>query len=1663
MTDAWSVSNILTHYHKIGHLQLVTYAIYTVKEDAMDQYLLELELQIRHQHPHILLIYYNKSLYHFSLDEPKKYDGGEHDNSAGSGSSKLHLLYPQLILQHENTVAAGELANPSRVAKSAASRKKGKDDSPVDEHLAFASLSFLKAVKKCIVYSLSLSGQMQIFGNYLVARAPGSSFQKTVVQTDPILLGNGDLIVSLSQRNSLKLFETLALDVHLEMADYANSFVIYVLPSGLRCHLYDTVNYEQNFTYVASKSSENLLRLLKYSMGVDLTKKKQILWAKLIPNLQHLNNQTSNISHFVHDVENKKYILWPWELCLLQFGSVEECVQTDPDPSAKDPLSLVSDFLQFSINCHNAEPALKPPVPEPIGLTDPGSVGNIPPFSIPSALSTGASTGGEETKHETQMLNQVPNIFLQDDTFFDPSDPNVGLEPKHNATEQPKSEEEDLEDLFGYSLDSDTKKNTQDEGSADEKQEDIKKEENDFKEDHEDFEQDNETENVQKSPASRDSNIQEESDVSFQVGNKQTGEESFINIPRDQMITAPFEPLTTTYDDPGAPLPIMPTPILQSTPFHSLTANTAQAKPPAEAKKGGRGLSGDGYVFSPISFNPKIRSSIDTKYGKGGKFYVAREASSGPEESRSRLRETSVYNATDLPFRREVNSSAPETEEAFLDGIERRDERGEEREGERTEPAEMQRTDRGDTMRTDRGDTFDDTFHMGIEDVEDEDDEDEEEDDDEESDVDEEFSSGELRTSPLKLNTTLGDIFHWPPALAVDTQKQTQASFALGSGLLSPGQTRALGSKGESPFGTVLSDAQYLSFSPMPAAEKAPSHIDTAIGDEAEKKEEAAPASGAGELTNCLPLILRSINVYSIPSRFLLRNALQWGGVALAPGFDMDVDNDDDFDSPGALSVRAAHLDEFLHWLTGNLVFSGGGRARPKRMRLCAPARMLEEAGAPQNSAAQNGAHIKTGAGSDSVALDGEVSPEVARVFASVFPLSYQIALGEFVTESEQKPLPADDQLFLGDMGENGPGDVFWHTLAPEQQHRGGFERYRRQRLDKPSRPADDAHVFSTGDVKATVLKNDDTLNVSVVGTRLWRHLNFRPVGGPKRFQVVLISEASGGLAHDAAHDWGDAMLGFLAMLQSSFRENHLGSISPLSLQPPATRPDLEGISNGLMLVPRAPGTAYRDFYKSVDRRLWALAELVKLDLINKTRRFDFGRPLLVLFVSFDQSLAQALQHAKLCRNLRLFLSDHRLAVVELFSHVVAGDQVVRQSRARRRLRYLLAGALARLSLALYDKCPARDARAARLHTHLVRAPPETLALRWAATAGRESFHDGVFLHVAYERSVDKRWICAAWLDPLGLATGVRLWFCPRDGTGHSLEHVIGALWTEASALLRRLAEGPATGKRFLVLTRISSIIPDDELVFWKQLTAKNKDVSLVVVSTSRLPRSLFAQKDGGAKVLSPETAMRETEMAMKAGAGVEGMGAGESEMGTMSTMGAMGTMGAAIMGSDSGVEAKAPGTTKDPGEKAELPLAFLRGAPFMGAPFLGLSPPEAPAADYVLRDPRLDIVGVVPRTPLPSFNSPTRFGLRTGYLVRETRAKRYLVFEVTLLSCLAHWSLGGVMRLLLHHYKKLMVLNDILGVAGDEVETLVPWHINAVVKTVDYLVHVNVDQATTP
>ena len=83
------------------------------------------------------------------------------------------------------------------------------------------------------------------------------------------------------------------------------------------------------------------------------------------------------------------------------------------------------------------------------------------------------------------------------------------------------------------------------------------------------------------------------------------------------------------------------------------------------------------------------------------------------------------------------------------------------------------------------------------------------------------------------------------------------------------------------------------------------------------------------------------------------------------------------------------------------------------------------------------------------------------------------------------------------------------------------------------------------------------------------------------------------------------------------------------------------------------------------------------------------------------------------------------------------------------------------------------------------------------------------------------------------------------------------------------------------------------------------------------------------------------------------------------------------------------------------------------------------------------------------------------------------LQYEVSLLSCSSYWSPDAIMKILLRHYKKMIVLGDILCIKGkfqppqlsksrftDEqaASAIVPWHITAVKKALDYLVHVEVN-----
>lgn len=1389
--DPLHASKVSTHFYKLAHVANVSYTIYTTGTPTTDQTLLELELAVRHAHPHILVTYYKKELYYFAFK---------------LGDFNLVTEYPQL------SAKASDVLLPELLAST------GKDD-----ETANVSLAFSKAVKKLFLYNLSLHGVCKLFGNNAVVPA-GTSYY--VLHVDPVLLANGDLVSSMVMSPQLVLFDSLVLTVGPKIDQ---SFIIYLSPSGIRCHLFDTANPALSFTYTPPKNCAELMRLLKLSTGVDLSAQENELWVKLIPNLQHLNNQTSNIARFIHSVDNKKYITWPWALCLLQFGHAEPVAPLPQHVAAADPLSLIADFMDFNISHKLAKKPALPPL-------------------MPLVLQTG--TPAVDSK-DPELLTM--DIFPEPDFF--PSSQLTFLTP-----DQPKKEQspQDIDDLFG-----------------------------DVSEDEEEIIQ------LPMLPPE----ISEEQVV--------IPDRSFIDIPPEEMMLK-----SAVYDDPGAPLPA-PTPPLTD-----------------EEKS----------IFSPIIFNPIIKSNIDTKYGKGGKFYVEKD----PADDRKRkIRATSV-SGFDYPQKRVV-VEAP-SDESILDDTES----------------------------------------------------------DEDTDDVPSFSS------PLKLNTleafdaksTQPHMFSSPlPATALQSTKLGPAAR-----FDSPGFSEATGVSPGFFEKQALLPLEFDSF-------------------HEEKKEALPPKNGVSESSNCLPLILRGINVNLIPNVFLLNNVVGPVSISTVPlGFmDVDEENDLDINRHNELAVKVANLDEFLHWLSQNLLFDLGLNKYNTQIALPVSADPIDEAD-----------------------FDAKLT--------KVFPLCYKVNLHEFVDDLSPEEVSSEEVNHLSFLDEIANDELLnpksqlqklnsltWNFIDDKPEP---FARYRQIIKLLPSR-SDDDHVFVLSDNKAKVLKHNEIINLNSVGLRFWNYLKFGPVNGPKKVQVLCISD------NTAPHH----TTSFLEALTYNFNENRLGDMHRLLLQD-------QRDYHGLLLF--EPADDMTQAYHDINKKLIALVELIKLDLINKTNRFEFDRPLLLLFVNFDPSVNAMVQIAKICRNFKLHLTNHQLPLVEVFSHVVPASFVFKQAGPHRHVRYLSNQKLLRLSMTLYNKCPTafvvkKNNRVVKsLYTHLVRTPPTKLHFKFLGKDNLFALNDDIFLHLAYERSIDRNWLVAAWLDPLGITTYTKAWYCLTNkartsGDVHDMAQVTNEMWEISTDLFKKLNEEVIKrtcglgGKTFLVLTRVNSVIPDDELVHWKRLSVKHKEVLLIVLSVGREPRSLFASEG-----FEPPAPLATRPVPPGPGTPLDffKFPLPTSSNSSPTTTGAM-------------VASPSHGMLHLPHQFLNAPTNFLSPQDMVSTG-TNTSPTVTGTTggdgDVIIHDQARDVCAVIPRIPLPSFTSPARLGMKVGYLVKECGLDKYQVYETTLLSCSNFWKLDLIMRILLDQFKKLITLNDVLGIDIDEVN-LVPWHVHAVGRMLDYLVHIEVQR----
>lgn len=1774
---------IQTHCFKIAHINLVSFLIYGPSDDKLHLSLLEFEVEIRAQHPRILLTYYNKHLYHFSLGHWRESAASENGvGCADAGPEALDAAYPELKLKHRNSVAASKLANPLRAFR-ARKDVHAKDDTPDDEHLPFASLSFLKAVKKSLMYNLSLQGEMIIFGNCLVSKIVGTNYQYRVTQIDPILLANGDIIVSLTQRNSLLLFQSRILQLENRFADFIQAFVLYVIPSGLRCHLYDTTNILASFTNTPPKGSDMLSRLLELSTGIKLLANDLPLWVKLVPNLQHLNNQTSKISNFIHNVDNKKYILWPWELCLLQFGSGKKRPPSTKPASCVDPLALISDFLQFSLTAN--EDMRRKPSTFSQSAADLGSTVTPRPFlvELPSLKSTDERKNSttkivKSTSAERKEGFEIPSLELyptfseaMSDTAAEEGpakqdEPETTFVKDEEAKDNKYSDKDlfgdtsDLEILLYPSNDEETATAHDDVPEGASQAEEIM----DTNEVPVAAKKDSLKEKFQDNLPGMGANMQ----FDFVSSATQTPDHStIIEIPRDQMISLAFETeAPSSYEDPGAPPPLAPTPVLPQNPTSFLAGNSNRINPhklpkvhtatgavPFKSPALKDDLSNENslkYMFLPINFNPKIKNKIDTKYGKGGKFYVERDTSCGSDgDTNATERKISIHKNEDFKLGPGKTDSVPDALKSLetshrlsLWGSDQDELRIGLKSGDSTSKDHNISDEPIGNILAEKAFEASEESAMDVpfwpndlnrapsEDAANDKKEDspmEEDEDDEESDVDEEFP--DAHASPLRLNFEMSDQSQPNTSLShIQNYSEGPKSFDLSSfaqkgNYIIPSSTysnrRLLTGESDSPQESITGqDMRSASFSPLYIMEMkrrdSPEievttmmQIDDSMAP-ATVPNEASPnttssgnASNECESSNCLPLIHRSINVFSIPGIFVLRDhPSDWNPASTSNNLAIDVDDEEDDDlrsKDSGLSVKVAHIEEYLYNITSILMFDCGESSINSRMELKLPEKFNEEI-------------IED-------TTDGSVCENTLKIISTVFPLNYRINLGELIRgdepassthssdgaeETNHQLLFSDeivDESLLDSNSAKSPKEICWDTLAPNQTtNRDNFQLYRKTIDERDNRDAqtalDENSTFLLNDAKVKVLKNGkDVINLDFIGIQFWKYLNILPINGPKKFQILLVTENDVELNNGRIIELCNPS--FLELLKHNFRNNHLGSIKKLHLPNPESRKDLEGINNGLIVVDKQAGDmTYTDFYKKVNKRLKDVAELIKLDIINKFNRFEFDRPLLLLFISYDSSILAISQIAKICRNFQLFLNNHQLLLVDVFSHIIPSDFVVKKTATACRLKHLSDLKLARLSMILYNKCPSPCTQGANqgtrskcvtksLYTHLVQEPPSALHFKVINKIGREgsspAFYEDLFLHVAYERSVDKEWILAAWSDPSGTVTFVKSWYCHNSPNGQTqtdtnkLGTIINDIWTTSNHLFAKLNEDSlqcifGSGKKnYLVLTRISSIIPDDELIHWKRLTTKDKEISLVVLSTNRLPKILFqARKDSNISETlgSPQSSKTEA-----------GLGGNEKNL-EKTNADFFKSFEGANSSPNCGFSLTSPLHlnigSQSPSQFLSLLENFLSPIEMANTP--GSSGSET---EYVVRPPFYDVLAVLPKVALPPFNSPTRLGMLIGYLIKETlkgsfeAVQKYMVFEVTLFSCSAYWNTRSLMKILLNHYKKMIVLNEIIGTSYpdavpenstcatySELRSFVPWHIAAVGKTLEYLTHVHVE-----
>lgn len=291
--------------------------------------------------------------------------------------------------------------------------------------------------------------------------------------------------------------------------------------------------------------------------------------------------------------------------------------------------------------------------------------------------------------------------------------------------------------------------------------------------------------------------------------------------------------------------------------------------------------------------------------------------------------------------------------------------------------------------------------------------------------------------------------------------------------------------------------------------------------------------------------------------------------------------------------------------------------------------------------------------------------------------------------------------------------------------------------------------------------RNENQLSVLPSAVSFWDTLGLGPVQGSKSVVALCIFPQVEGMRDNAS--------AFLDRVQSSYESLRLGAFERL--------PTIGNTVDGLALLPSdqdivSPGLSPPERSAHTDQMASIAMSLAGLSMTEKNFVVYFAytpeNPRSVV----DSCLAfqELFEYYKRC------MTDRKKPISnELVLQLVPLDAVASETT----LVVLSPSECARLCLETYDRCTLFGGPMPSPAIMLERALPRGVDFKLAATPSPNLLRENSCIHVAYARSVDERWVTAAWTDNRGSTQSMASYCLGQRGKPQSrlFGEVIHEIW----------------------------------------------------------------------------------------------------------------------------------------------------------------------------------------------------------------------------------------------------------------------------------------------